>query len=526
MSEHSFKSKLISSFVIAALFLSACTYGVITQGENDPHTEDYSRPDSTQPREASPTKHEPEISSTAPPLSPQPPQYTPDPTPDPLYKPKYILKAELNYGDHHLMVEEVIIYHNNAQEALSELLLMVDPLYYPNVFHLITLTWDNRDAIHDYTLDEGQLRIPLREPLEPGDGIQLNLTYELNLPSPEASPYKRPIPFGYTSRQTNLVDWYPFVPPYVPGEGWLAHKASYYGEHLVYETADFEVSIRLTDNKDNLVIAASAPAKTHDEWHHFQHENARNFVWSVSHAYQVMTNRVGNVTIISYSFPVHSQAGEAVLKATSDALSLYSELFAPYSRDTFSVVEADFLDGMEYDGLYFLSNGFYNLYTNTPGEYLISIAAHETAHQWWYAMVGNDQAMEPWLDEAMCTYSERLFYENLYPEALDWWWDYRIFYYQPHGMIDDSIYNPHGEIEAYRAYRDAVYLNGALFLEDMRNFIGDEAFFSFLRAYPLNFRYGIVTTIDFLRAIKNFTPKDTNTIIEKYFSPETVEIVS
>ena len=176
------------------------------------------------------------------------------------------------------------------------------------------------------------------------------------------------------------------------------------------------------------------------------------------------------------------------------------------------------MDGMEYDGMYFLSNGFYNLYTNTPGEYLIAIAAHETAHQWWYAMVGNDQALEPWLDEAFCTYSERLFYENKYPEALEWWWNYRIFYYQPQGWVDDSIYNPHGVAKAYRAYRDAVYLNGALFLEDLRLLIGDEAFFDFLRDYAQSFTHKIATTSDFFTLLQKYTTEDITPITDKYFS--------
>ena len=40
---------------------------------------------------------------------------------------------------------------------------------------------------------------------------------------------------------------------------------------------------------------------------------------------------------------------------------------------------------MEYDGLFFLSNGFYNLYDGTSSSYLVTLAAHETAHQWWFA---------------------------------------------------------------------------------------------------------------------------------------------
>jgi hypothetical protein len=36
------------------------------------------------------------------------------------------------------------------------------------------------------------------------------------------------------------------------------------------------------------------------------------------------------------------------------------------------------------------------------------VAVHETAHQWFYAMVGNSQALHPWLDEAFASYAEEL----------------------------------------------------------------------------------------------------------------------
>jgi aminopeptidase N len=180
------------------------------------------------------------------------------------------------------------------------------------------------------------------------------------------------------------------------------------------------------------------------------------------------------------------------------------------------VVEADFLDGMEYDGLYFLSNGFYNLYQGTPGDYLTAIAAHETAHQWFYAGVGNDQAYEPWLDEALCTYQEHIFFERLYPEALDWWWDYRVNYYQPRGWVNGSIYNPDG----YRAYRDAVYLNGAVFLDELRSLIGDEAFFAFLRDYVSQNWKGISTGEQFFEILSQHTDQDIAPILNKFFKQE------
>jgi len=443
---------------------------------------------------------------------------TKTPTPAPVQQPHYTLEAILDYELHQLQVAEKIHYINNSTDRLSELLLMVDSLYYPGTFKLDSLNWEDGQPVEKIVNETGWLRFPLRQPLEPGQALDLSVAYQLNLPSPAPNAATRPIPFGYTQRQTNLVDWYPFVPPYISGQGWLAHPAGYYGEHLVYEVADYTVNLRMSSPHPELIIAASAPVKKDGDWYRFEHDSARNFVWSVSPYYQVMTGHAGTVKITSYAFGGDDKANQAVLDTTIASVELYSRLFGDYPRQELSVVEADFLDGMEYDGLYFLSKGFYNLYTGSPAEYLVAIAAHETAHQWWYALVGNDQALEPWLDEALATYSERLYYENIHPEALDWWWNYRVNYYQPRGWVDDTIYNPHGEVEAYRAYRDTVYLNGAKFLEDLRQSIGDQAFFDFLKDYVSQFQKRLATSNDFLGLLKQYTSTDLTSLLKKYFN--------
>ncbi len=442
-----------------------------------------------------------------------PPGANPSPTPSPLPRTSYTLTAVLNYDTHLLVVDERIDYANRSPDALDELLLIVESLHYPGAFNLKGIAWEDGTTAQDFSYDGAMLHLTLPAPLQPNDRLVVALNYELSLPSPVPSSDVRPIPFGYTARQTNLVDWFPYVPPYKPGKGWLAHPAGYFGEHLAFESADFDVSFKLASSRTDLVVAASAPAQREGDRYRYHYEDARNFALSVSPEYLVYTATVGTTTVTSYAFPYHAAAGQAVLQTTAEALALYNQLFGTYPRPLLSVVEADFLDGMEYDGLYFLSNGFYNLYQGTPGEYLVAIAAHETAHQWFYARVGNDQALEPWLDEALCTYSERLYYENLHPDALRWWWDYRVNYYQPQGWVDGSIYNPAG----YRAYRDAVYLNGAVFLEELRKQVGDEVFFAFLRDYVAQMSGKIATRQDFFSILKSHTDTDLSPLLKTYF---------
>ena len=498
-------------YLVALLLLTSC----VAQTTNSPTP---GAPNLQPNPRQEPTRTAPPVNSdptkTHPPTLPESPALSPTPsTINPEARTQYTLTAVLNYEQHFLVVDEQIGYLNQSAEYLSNILLMVEPLYYPGVFQLNGVAWGSGQAVENYEFKNSQLHVPLPQPLAPGERLALSLSYELNLPSPTPSAETRPVPFGYTRRQTNLVDWYHFIPPYQEGQGWVAHRAGYFGEHLVYTLADFDVSIRLADPRDDLTIAASAEAERRGEWLHFSHLAARNFAWSVSNQYILAEKQVDGVLVRSYMLPHHRDAGEAALEATADALALFTDLFGAYPRRLLSVVEADFLDGMEYDGMYFLSNGFYNLYQGTPGEFLIALAAHETAHQWFYALVGNDQALEPWLDEALSTYSERLYYEHYYPEALDWWWTYRVQYYQPRGWVDGSIYNPQG----YRAYRDAVYLNGAVFLEELRKVVGDAVFLAVLRSYVEEYSYQIASAADFFVVLQQHTPVDIAPLLSKYF---------
>jgi hypothetical protein len=429
----------------------------------------------------------------------------------------YHISAQFDYDWNFLSVDQTITYTNTSGLSIADLLLVVEANRRFGAFRLKSLSWESGDPIETYQLEFHRLHIPLAEPLQPGQAVVLHISYDLNLPEiPSPSAVDRPLPFGYSARQTNLVDWYPFFPPYFPETGWAVHDPWFFGEHQVYDLADYEVEIQMTGVRQNVTLAASAPAEIDGRTYRYTMEAARSFALSASNMYTIFSQQVGDVTVYSYAFPFDTKGGERALQDTAAALELYSRLFGPYPHLSLSVVEADFLDGMEYDGLFFLSRGFYALFDGTPLGYLTAIAVHETAHQWWYGMVGNNQALEPWLDEALCTYSELLYYENLYPDLVDGWWEFRVNYQQPSGLIDGSIYDYNGFV----SYRDATYLRGAQFLHELRNLMGDQAFFSFLQHYISRSRmkpFGMAASGDFFLILGEHTSADITSLMEEYF---------
>jgi hypothetical protein len=120
---------------------------------------------------------------------------------------------------------------------------------------------------------------------------------------------------------------------------------------------------------------------------------------------------------------------------------------------------------------------------------------------------------EPWLDEAIAEYSGFLYYERYLPGDTDWWWNFAVEQWVPMGNIDALIY----EFRDNRAYVDAVYRRGAQFVHDLRQVMGDPAFFAFLQEYQRRFAFRLVKSQDFFSLVQEFTTADLVPLQEEYF---------
>lgn len=502
------------------LLLPACAPGLQTTelyylvtAENVPTLTPF-QPGETTPEPTWPLPSIPTSSSTS---TPPPPTETTIPTatstatkpPDTSHltpdTPTYNLNALWDYAGRSLSVAQEITYPNHSGETLDSILLAVSPNRWHGTFSLTALKV-NDQPISAYTLSGQTLTIPLPAPLQPGESLRLGLAYKLNLPYSSG----RHNNFGYTARQSNLIDWYPFVPPYIPGQGWLLREPWPYGEHYAYPLANFYLGVTFSDPNPP-IVAASAPAMPEGDSLRYAFRG-RTFTLSASHDFQTVSADTDGITVTSYYFPEHLAGGTRILLETQAALRTFQRTFGPYPHTSLAVVETELNDGLESDGLYFLASGFYARYDGSAASDLVMIGVHETAHQWWFGGVSNDQALEPWLDEALCTYAERIYYEENYPQLLNWWYNARIRYFNPSGYVDTRLHNT----SAFRPYVNAVYLRGALFLDALRNRMGDEAFFNFLRDYYAR-HYGQVATADSFFATLADHTTNADDLIRTYF---------
>ncbi len=414
----------------------------------------------------------------------------------------YILYATINFDQRTVNVDETIRYYNSTGTTLNDVVLSVQPNRYSNCFLLNSVAQDNT-ALTAYTVNDQRMTITLPSPLQPNTATTFAINFDLFLPVKRSTGL-----FGYDFNQINLVDWYPFIVPY--SNGWVLHDPMPFGEHLVYDSSDIEVNVKADPS---IVIAASAPSEANGEWTRYRIYGARAFALSASADFLMSESAVGSVVIRSYYFAGYQGAGEGMLQAAVQAVALFDVKFAPYPYQSLAIVQTDIHDGQEEDGLVFLATDFYGQYGGSAKSNLVTIGVHEIAHQWWYGLVGNDQAIEPWLDEAMAIYSERIFYEWNYPNYGDWWWQFRVDYFGPSGYVDTQIYDG----GTFRAYTNAVYLNGAHFLEALRVRMGDDNFYSFLKDYAARYSRSRATGYDFFAVVREHTDADISDLISMYF---------
>lgn len=419
----------------------------------------------------------------------------------------------MDYAAKTVAVDETILYPNHTGASLDTLVLAVEPNFWPDCFRLAGVSM-NGMPLSTYGLESHKLELNLPAALAPETTATIALQYTLSLPEiePTNPNLSRPRIFGFSARQINLTNWYPFVVPYIGGQ-WVLHDPWYYGEHLVYDAADYTVNLKFADPDHAPVVATSGALSSAGEWQSYTLTSGRAFAISASTEFQVASMELGNVVVASYYFPGYEKGGQAALNAAAQAVQIFGQRYGPYPHQTLAVVMGDFNDGMEFSGFFYMSRDFYNLYDGTTKNYLVFVTAHETAHQWWFEQVANDQAEQPWLDESLATYSERVFYESLDPSLVPWWWSYRVDYYQPAGWTDIRIYEGAG----FRPYTNAAYFRGAHFLEELRARIGDEAFFAFLQDYLAQENGRIATPADFFRILRLHTQADFSDLLQKYF---------
>jgi hypothetical protein len=429
------------------------------------------------------------------------PTLEPTEAPLSLSLPHYDLFVHLDYPNHHVQVEQIVTLANSSAEPWDEIVFNVSSTYWPNIFTLqsLELTLDGRTSAVEPHWAATMLHVLLPRPLNPAETITINLIFTLSLPQLDPYGWGPAGNAGWASDVTQMGDWYPALVPYQTGRGWHTWQYHPVGDPVRSILADYDVTIQAPAG---IIIAAPGLQSDNGDVKTYRLHQARAFSFLASDQYTRLEGNAGNIPIAIYVTPGHQDGGVIILEGVQRSIALFMEWFGPYPHPEFIIAENGFLTANEYTAIVALSGFSFESYQGSAESLLVALTAHEVAHQWWYGVVGNDQVDEPWLDEAMAMLCELLYYERYHPDAVDWWWNYRVDQWQPEGFVDISVH----DFPDSATYVHNMYGVAARFMRDLRAEMGEEAFLAFLRDYYTRHTNQIATGNDFFTTALTYLP--------------------
>ncbi len=352
--------------------------------------------------------------------------------------------------------------------------------------------------------DEDVLVIPLTKELDPTQKTRVDVSFTVTVPKVRHR-------LGYHDGVINFGNWYPIA--CVKTEDGF-DTSPYYsnGDPFFSECADYKVTLTVPSS---LTAAMSGTSKRSDSGVTSTYvstiSNARDFAFVLGE-FKVAKAVVGGTNVLYY-YRKDTDAPNS-LKTAADALAWFSESFGKYPYATYSVVETPFLSGgMEYAGLVYVSDSLNKSLTQEA-------IVHETAHQWWYGLVGSDQVNHAWMDEGLAEYSTTLFYEHN-P-------DYGVTYKARMAdavaayavwsdvTMDDGVMEKKVCDFSEFDYAYATYLKGAILLDSVRKTIGSEAFFASLKAYSKQYAYRIAYPQDMISVFEQTSNRKCKTVFDSF----------
>ena len=403
----------------------------------------------------------------------------------------------------------------NAYQSMETSPLTLTELYdaaYPEGFSTGALVMEEATVTHgDGTAEKvfyrytdtakTVLSLPLAQSWGCGETLTVTLRYTLMLPK-AASRY------GVMNGVYAVGNVFPLPALYENGF-YRTDDYSPIGDPFVSECANFSLELTLPDGYQ--CAATAFPSETRQDGERqvmtFSAPAVRDFAVVLSQQFQTAQAIEGNVLVSVYA-PDGNWARQALAFARA-ALRCYNELYGDYPYPSLTLTGLTLpYDGAEYPGLCLLSSSL-------TGDELEKAIAHETAHQWWYALVGSDGVNNAWQDEALSQFSALSYWERAHGAAArDEWYGQEI---APSLRItlNATAGAPLSWFSSLGEYKSLVYDRGTALLCAADELLGGRMN-DFLRLYRERFAFGMASRQDFLSLLTEYSGEDFTPLFEDY----------
>ncbi|MHA1775362.1 MAG: M1 family metallopeptidase, partial [Promethearchaeota archaeon] len=332
---------------------------------------------------------------------------------------------------------------------------------------------------------------------------------------------------GYDDSQSRIVKFavaYPMPCVWDEKDGWNLDPYLNIGDPFYTDMGFYKLAVQ---TPFGFVVAATG-ALTHNEVNGSEIVRyfdpiypVREITFSASRYFQVESTMYQETNISTYFLPKESNLWAGIaLETAVGAVRLYSYSVGMYPYPSFNVVEEyTHYGGMEHPCQVYITESA-SLYQD-PIRMLRLIIAHETAHQWFYHLVGNDEVDAGFLDEGWACWMEDFYMNTVYPDQ-----GYLTFYKEVTSTrkfnyvygdytsqrLNQSVYT------AGESYWDLAYDEAPVILEKLRQYLGNDTFFTGLQQFFDSMKFQIAWLNDMQTAFEIAAEKDLSWFFNSWYN--------
>lgn len=249
------------------------------------------------------------------------------------------------------------------------------------------------------------------------------------------------------------------------------------------------IRVRITTDR-KLKIATPGARVSHDGLiQTFEASNVRDFPIVASPFFSIRERQVDGRMLRAFVRPGFPTS--TVFDQAADGLRRMSELAGAYPYSRFVIAQTAGGYALEGPGMIWIPTGM-------SGSSLRWNVYHETAHQWFYGLVGSDGARDPFADEAVATHLGNVVSGIWRTTSC------------PEKRLDLSIYK-----YSNACYFGQIYVQGSRLLREVRQAMGSAAYWRGIREYVADHRFGIGST----RALLETLQANTTVNLEPILAP-------
>lgn len=423
----------------------------------------------------------------------------------------YTLDWKLEMASKKIQGNEEVDYINTSSDNLKKVYFhMYAAAFkeYGGGIKIKRVTVNGEDAKFSIEGSDGTLlNIPLKEVLNSGSRVKINLEYTIDIPRRSNNGFADR--FAYSNNAINLGNCFPIAAVYEKGS-WDKHLYDKKGDAFYSETSNFQAKITAPEDYILAVtgIVDNTKIKGKEKIWSITANGVRDFALTASNKFKVAEGNVNGTIVKSYAF--NKYKAQKVLNISRDAIMSFNKRFGEYPYPTCSVVETDLNGGMEYPTMVMiLSTGYDNInindflskifYKSAIGELEFTVV-HELAHQWWYGLVGNDEFREAWIDEPLTQFSSLLYYrdkygkdyfESIYTRSIA-----NLYNIEKTSIKSPDFKRPLNQFED-NEYTALIYARVPMLIKKYYDAVGDEKFNDVLRAAFRKYEFKVLKGEDY-----------------------------